>query len=410
VLIGIAGVIAARSLGPEGRGIVGGVLIWGQTLPYIALMGMNSSLTVRVAGGLECAVASAIGSALAWSALAGAVFLVPALIFIPPTLEALGPDARELAGIALVLIPVGILTELLMAILLALHRIRHYNVCRLASPIILCASTVALHATGRITTTAVVILTVGSTLVSLVASCAGVPWRHMLLLPRELLQDFIFGLKAAIAGWANLVNLRFDVLLMSTFVSASQIGYYGIANNAMLPIATIATAAAGLLMPSVARLGTDAPAQITLIRHEVRRYAGISLLGALLLAAAAPFLIPALFGTAFEPAVVLVWILIPGYVARVWAGMITAGAVGMRRTRVGNTIAGSSLAVTVVLLPLLLPRHGALGAAMTSTAAYIVGGLAAALCLRRLDGPHLVEPVEVAPAVPMVGLGQVPTE
>jgi O-antigen/teichoic acid export membrane protein len=254
----------------------------------------------------------------------------------------------------------------------------------MVGPVVLCAGTVTLQLVGTITPSAIVGLTIGGTTATLLFACTGVVWRETLVLPRVLLQDFKFGLKAAVAGWASIVNLRLDVLIMSTSVSAAQIGFYGIANNAMLPIATIAAAAAGLLTPAVARLGSDAVAQTTLITREVSRYVRLSMLGAVGLAAVAPFLIPALFGRAFGPAVVLVWILIPGYLARVWAGLITAGAIGMRRTRVGNAIEGCSLVVTVVLLPFLLPRYGAVGAAVTSTVAYLAAGITAAWSLRRL--------------------------
>jgi hypothetical protein len=54
--------------------------------------------------------------------------------------------------------------------------------------------------------------------------------------------------------------------------------------------------------------------------------------------------------------------------------------------------------VTLALLPFLLPRYEATGAAITSTAAYFVGGLAAAWALRNL-GRRQPDP---APSVPPV--------
>lgn len=396
VLIGVAGIVAARGLGPEGRGIVGGVLIWAQTLPYLALAGMNSSVTVRVARAPTSGTGVAMGNALAYSALAGGLFLVPALLVIPSTLGSLGPHAHELAVAALMLIPFGILAELLFAILISLNRIRRYNVCRLTGPVLVFGGTISLLILDEINPSTIVAVTLAGSMATLATLAGGVPWRKLVLNLDDLWRDFVFGLKAAVAGWASLVNLRFDVLLMSTFASASQIGFYGVANNAMLPIATVAAAAAGLLTPSVARLGTDTRAQISMIRREVVRYSRFSLLGAAALAAAAPALIPLLFGPAFGPAVVLVWILIPGYVARVWAGMVTAGAIGMRRPGVGNLIEGASLVVTVALLPFLLPRYEAVGAAVTSTTAYVVAGIAAAWVLRRLRRSE----ASVAPALP----------
>jgi O-antigen/teichoic acid export membrane protein len=398
VVIGLTSVIAARALGPEGRGIVSAVLVWAQTLPYFAMAGMNSSLTVRVAEDPRAMTGLAVGNALAYSLLAGVVFLVPTLIIVPSTLAPLGRHADELVVIGLLLLPVGILTELFFAILISLGRIRQYNLARLTGPLVTLGGTVFLALIGSITPSAIVLLTLAGGLVTVATLGLGVPWSGLRLGTRELVHDVVFGLKASIAGWANLVNLRFDMLLLSTFAAASQIGFYGVANNATLPIATLAAVAAGMLTPAVARLGTDARAQILMIKRELARYAGISVVAAVLLAVATPVLIPLLFGAGFEPAVVLVWILIPGYVARVWTGMVTAGAIGMRRPGVGNMIEGCSLVVTLALLPFLLPRYEATGAAITSTAAYFVGGLAAAWALRNL-GRRQPDP---APSVPPV--------
>jgi O-antigen/teichoic acid export membrane protein len=176
---------------------------------------------------------------------------------------------------------------------------------------------------------------------------------------------------------------------MATAVTASQVGLYGVANNAMLPVTTVAAAAAGLLTPAVARLTgdgrPDVERQIALIKSEVLRYGLLALAGGALLAAAAPIGIPLLFGEAFRPATMLIWILIPGYVARACAGIVIAGAVGMRRPAVGNLIEGLSLVVTAALLPVLLPHYQAKGAAIASTAAYVTAGVVAGLMLRRMS-------------------------
>ena len=103
-----------------------------------------------------------------------------------------------------------------------------------------------------------------------------------------------------------------------------------------------------------------------------------------MLAALAPIAVPLLFGPAFQPVVLLVWVLIPGYIARTYAGLMTAGTLGVRRTWVGNLAEGAGFAVTAALLPLLLPRYGALGAAITSTASYCTSALVAMLAIRRL--------------------------
>jgi O-antigen/teichoic acid export membrane protein len=402
LVLAIGGVIATRHLGPDGRGVVTAVLTWSQTLPFVALAGLNLSLTVRVAGRVE-EVPAALGSALLYTMVVGGVLLVGSLVVLPPMIERLDPDGETLMAVALTMCPVAILTELLFGILVGINRLRQYNICRLLGPAIVLAGTVALAAADHITPFGIVLLNVAASAATAGCAALRLPWRRLAVMMGRLAADLRFGTKVAVASWLAYANLRLDVLVMSAVVSATQIGYYGVANNAMLPVTALASAAAGLLTPAVAGLtaSTDpartAHSQVALIRDELRRYLVLAVAGAAVLAAGAPVFVPLLFGDAFRPAVTLTWILIPGFVARVCASLVTAGAVGMRRPRIGVMIEGSAVVVTALLLPILLPRHEAIGAAVTSTTAYVVAGLTAIVLLRRLHdtstGGHPASPV-----------------
>lgn len=391
ILMALAGVISSRVLGPSGRGAVTGILVWTQMLPFIALLGVNSALSVRVSSSGRRGLALALGNTLAYSIAVGGVVTIGALAALPSVLNRLGPHAGMISAIALSTIPIAMFAELLFSVNVALDRIRHFIVCRLIGPALLLVSTVLLWAVHALTPESAVIATVSAGSLVAVLAAIGLPWRRSALVWRELRSDVVFGAKLAVAGLFELANVRLDLLVMSTFVSSAQIGFYGVANNAMIPVTTVASAAAGLLIPAVARSLGDGSAsveakraQVRAIRREAARYGLLACAGGCLLAIAAPFGIPLIFGHAFKPAVVLIWILIPGYVIRTYASILVAGAVGMRRASVGNTVEGVSLAATAILLPVLLPLYNAVGAAVTSTVAYTVGGLTAVVLIRRL--------------------------
>jgi O-antigen/teichoic acid export membrane protein len=390
LLIGIAGVLTARALGPGARGLVGGVLAWSQTLPLIAIAGLNSAILLRVSGSRR-STGVALGNAIAYTLGLGSLVIVAAATALPGLLGHLGPHAHRLIFVALLLIPISLANELLFAVQVGLGRIRRYNISRLTSPALIFAGTVTAFAAGRITPTFVVVLTVASAALTTCLASVGLPWRELRLSMRTLREDVGFGLKVTVAGWLGLVNVRLDLMVMAAVVGASQVGYYGVANNAMLPVLSIAGAAAGLLTPAVVQLadgdsgeGPPNARQFRIIQTDARRYALASLAGGAALAAAAPVVIPLLFGRAFHPAVTLIWILIPGYVARALVTVLVAGAVGMRQPHIGNLAEGASLVVTAALLPFLLPRYEAVGAAITSTAAYVTAAGVAVLLFRRL--------------------------
>ena len=414
LIMALAGVVSSRALGPDGKGVTTAVLTWPLTLSWLALLGLNTASSVRVAAHPGSDLRDALGNALLHSLVAGVFVAVCAALVLPAVIADLGSDAESLIQWAVFAIPLFMVADMLMSLNFALGRLRHANLSRLAGPILMLGLIAGLALAGDLTPTNVVVVTIVGAAVGLLVAAFGLPWRRIAVDLRKLVGDLQFGLKTHLTSLLGLTTLRLDLLLMSALVAAAEVGYYGVANNVMLPIGSVAAAAAALLTPAVARAapggltGRAASGHIAHIRRQGRIYLAVALAGGVLVGVAAPFLVPALFGSAFQPAVVLIWILIPGYVGRAYATVLTAGAVGARRTWVGNVTEGVGLVVTLALLPFLLPRYGAVGAAVTSTIAYTSCALTARLALRRLARtaaessvvPGKPEPLPVAEVAP----------
>jgi O-antigen/teichoic acid export membrane protein len=416
VILAIGGVVSARALGPDGKGVVTAVVAWAQILPWISLAGVHTAMSVRVAES-RVDLRPVLGNALTYSAAIGGTVAVAAILIIPSLLSRLGGDAETIAVWALAGMPVGILAEILLAVNLALGRTRLFSLARICGSTVTLVIILALAAADRLSPGGVIIAIVSGSVVSMGVAGYGFPWLRAAVDLRTLVHDLRFGVKAHTTTVLGLANVRLDLLLMSALVPAAQIGYYGVANNLMIPVVTIAGAAASLLTPEVARLRAARDEtrhvhrrQIALIRREARRYLLVSLAGGVALGAASPLLIPFVFTSAFDPAVVLVWILIPGFIANAYSWVVEAGVVGMRRAWVSNASEATGLVITVVLLPLLLPPYEAVGAAVTSTAAYLGSALAAVVCMRIL-ARRMEQGRERGPAEPPeVSLAAVPPE
>jgi len=390
VLMAVAGVLAARSLGPSGRGVVAAVISWPILIGWLSLLGINTAASVRIAGGHRSDLGTTLGTAVAHSIVVGGVVTLGAMFVVPPALAHLGDNADVLAMFALATIPMVVLADILMWVNVALGRIALANWARLVGPTLLLVGTVLLVLREEVTPTTIVALNIIGSVVALALTAIGLPWRRIALSVSELRADLKFGFKAQIGGVLGLTNTRLDLLVMSAFVASSQVGYYAVANNMMVPVISLAAAAGTLLTPKIARMGSrnregvvDA-SQLAAIRREQRLYLILASAGGIALAAITPVVIPLLYGPAFNPAVVLVLVLIPGYVARVYIGLASAGTLGLRRPWVGNVTEGAGLVVTATLLPILLPRYDALGAAITSTAAYTTSALVAMFAMRHL--------------------------
>jgi O-antigen/teichoic acid export membrane protein len=104
----------------------------------------------------------------------------------------------------------------------------------------------------------------------------------------------------------------------------------------------------------------------------VGRLVALGAVAAVVVAASATVVLPVLYGEAFRDAVVpAVWICL-GLVVEPAAGVASGYLLGSGRPGLNSLILGGGFIVTLVLDLLLIPRHGSLGAAWASAAAYLV--------------------------------------
>lgn len=389
ILMAAAGVLTARPLGPDGKGVVAAIVTWTQMLSWASLAGTNSAMTVRVSSAGGRRVGSAVGNAISYSIVAGGVATSVGIVMVPHLLAHLGYGAHRLTLAMLATIPIAVLAELLLAIRLALGDVKLFNGCRLIGPSLSFIVAVAAVSVGRMTPGIYIATLVVASLATTIAAAVGLPWRHVSIDVKALLVDLRFGLKVYLGSLMSFANARLDIVLMATFISASQIGLYSLANNLMAPVTVTAAAFCYLLTPAVATArstpGGSIEAQVVAIRRASRRAMGIAVAGGLVVVVLAPVAVPFAFGRNFQGAVTMVWILVPGYVARSYAGVVAAGCTGLGRAWLPSRIEGAGLIVTAVALPVGLILAAAVGAAIASTLAYMGEGIAALFVTRHLS-------------------------
>lgn len=411
-LLAAHGILAARALGPDGKGLMTALTTWGQVLGWIAIAGLGTASGVRLARmpsgsrPQEDDLRAVLGNTLVFAAVAGGGVAASAAFVLPGALAHLGPSARSLSILSLSLIPIAIIANVTWAVQLALGRSALYNIAQVVNPVVMIAVTSGFMATVGLTPGRAIVSTILGALLSFVVATKGLPWRRMRFSARMLRADLGFGLKVHLGGVFQLANYRLDYLVMSAILPAVQLGLYGTANTFMLPLATVSGAVAVLLTPKVARLAGTTEArdslvwrQRELITAEATRYTLVALGGGIVVALVGPFLLPLLLGSAYRPSIHLMWVLTPGYVVLCFSSVVAAGTAGMGRAWLPVIIQGCSIIVTLVLLPILLPRYQATGAAVTSTLAYATSAVAACGCLIWLKA----RPAESGEAVPPPG-------
>jgi O-antigen/teichoic acid export membrane protein len=193
-----------------------------------------------------------------------------------------------------------------------------------------------------------------------------------------------YGLRGQVGGLITLLNLRLDVAILGAIAGPAILGGYAVASKYAELLRLPGTALTWVFYPRLAKLEQNQAAGVArrMIRPALVGIVVAAVPVALLASPVMRLLYGASFGSAVTPARVLV------------AGMILAGASGVasaylygRGTPGLNSIVlGVGLAITVVLDVTLIPRYGALGAAVASTAAYLTTDALLIGVLLRLSG------------------------
>lgn len=208
-----------------------------------------------------------------------------------------------------------------------------------------------------------------------------------------------YGTRGQVGGLITLLNLRLDFAFLGAIAGPAILGTYAVASKYAELLRLPGTALTWVCYPRLAGIAeADVPAR-------ARRYARPALFTVLLPAALAYLLsgpvIRLLYGARFDDAVPQAQVLLTGMLLAGAAGVASAHLYASGRPGVNSVVLGVGLLVTVVLDVLLIPTHGALGAAWASMVAYLVtDALLIATMLRLTSGvrtrPRRRQPTEVA--------------
>jgi O-antigen/teichoic acid export membrane protein len=179
-----------------------------------------------------------------------------------------------------------------------------------------------------------------------------------------------YGMRGQLGGLLSLVNLRLDVAILGALAGPGVLGVYAVASKYAELLRLPGLALNYVLYPAFAR-SNRRDARIR-TRALLPRAAGLNVLAAIPLALAVAMVLPLLYGRDFRGAVVPALILLAGQLGEGVAGLVGAYLYGVRRPGLNSLAIGVGVVVTVVGDLLLIPRYGAVGAAVTSAAAYLI--------------------------------------
>ena len=367
-----AGIIVAHWLGAKGVGELAVVNVAVATIVQLGSFGLPSSNTYFIAKDRTHFRAATINSLL-FAAVIGSVLAVALSGLASVRPDWFGFVPTELIRIAAVQIPFLLVTLIGLNILLALGKLREFNLLDLVGQSFLLVNAILVLILLRQGLDVLVTLnTITSVLVSLVVVVLLVAagkklveskWRADAALLRRMIT---YGLKFHISTLAGAIIFRADLLVVNHFRTPEEAGVYSVAAQFGMMLMLLPSVIATLLFPRVTA-EQDAHGETT---WQVTKHTAVIMLVCCLAAVPVSFLLPLVYGAAFSEATMLLLILLPGvYLIGLESVLVQHfSALGLPRTIPVYWIV--TLVVNLVLVFALVPQLGAYGAAIASTVSY----------------------------------------
>lgn len=371
----LTGMLAARLLGPAGRGELAAIQVFPTMVASLGVLGVTEALVYFAArepskGGRWFA------SGMALTVLSSIPFALGAYLLMPVILRAQAPAVVEAARFYLLIVLLSATVGLFTFPMQGLGKIARWNVMRLLPALVWLVVLLLGWARGTADAAGLsrsyllgyAALALPFALLALPK--LGGPFRVEPRLWRPLLG---YGLPSVLAFVPAMLNVRLDQMLMAAFLSPESLGLYVVAvswSGALLRV--LLQAIASVLVPRIASEKLD-PARQSARLGQGARLGVITVVPALVvLALITPLVLPLLFGSPYSRAIPAALVLLVAAGFDAFSGVLRAGLRGLGFP--GDVLWGEilGLVVTAVCLALLLRPLDLMGAAIASLVSYLV--------------------------------------
>lgn len=383
----ISGVLIARVLGPEARGVLASGIFWPTVFSAMARCGIDEAVIWRYnQRGADSKVV--LGTAIAITLLASAGTSATAALLLPALLGHKGDTALTLALVyAVTWVPVNNLNVVLTASEQAEMRFLRANTRRVGPTIVYCLIVIALWLTELPSVAAIVTaMVVGELIVLGFGETAGL--RCLNVASRnEAAKLLKIGLRFHAGGLAALISNNIDRAVVVTYLQNDDIGQYVIAwTYATVGFTLLGAVVAFVLVPHIAASGNSEETRrvlTTVLRRTNCAVIGLASVGALL----APFVVPSIFGGEYRPAVQVALPLIFAAAGQALRQIIVRALRGLGEAGIGVTTEVVTIGGFIGIVAIISgAAAGGLGPATVGGAAAFANGiglLVAAFHLRK---------------------------
>jgi antigen flippase len=367
----VTGIITARVLGAEGRGIYFAITLWPPLLAMLATSGLNSAVVFRLRknpASADAVAGAALLLALGWSA----VFMAAGAVLLPVFMQGYLPATVMFAQLCLVVVAMNATQNVIKQ---SFAGVGQYWYCNLTHMLPQLFHLLALVGILLVATVTVENATIALFVSSALAVVAVLSKFIRTLRPRfsavrtEVRELRSYSMRAAPSGLVATFVMYSDRLVLIPLLSARELGFYAVAFSFSRVVQFVQPALQSILLSHMA-----GQSEAALRVHDIANrflLAGLSA-GCVCLWFAGEWLLNLAYGAEFAAAIGLFRLLVIEASLGVLAQVSVQLYLARDRPGVVSVIQGISLGVSLVLLLTLVPRFGAWGAAASLLGAGIV--------------------------------------
>lgn len=398
----LAGVLVARGLGSDGKGIQALVVLIPDMARAVAHMGFGTACTRQIVKQPSRSGAIA-GNLLVFALIVGSLFCAGLWVAFPwlerfvsadsaGAVAAMGDGVTGAIQLAILAVPLLLLEGYLGGALVGSRAILAANVAKVVQTGSFALLVPLLfHSQGVTVTVAVKAWVLSFALGDAVALFALLlvlrgRRRPDLGLAREA---FLFGVKTLPTSISVYLLFRIDVALVRAWRTAEEVGVYAIAASLAMLFQIVGFSVERALVPRLMSKSGEETAVLTPIATRSFVLFGAPL--AAVAALAAYPMVPLLFGEDFAGAVLPLAIILPGLVIGNVGQIANTDLLGRGFPGYASISATFALVVNIGLNVFLIPRYGINGAAIASLVCYTQHGLVLAYIYQRLAGVPMRE-------------------
>ena len=382
----ISGIILARTIGPEGIGVVQLAIF----IPWLIL--------VLTSGGIKLSNIHFIGSGKETTnniigynlffILFHTLVIIPVYIFlIIPILSDIYKDKIPLIILysTTIMITINLIFYYFQGILIGLEKIKEYVFSELIKSLVYIIVIGVIFSLFTLNPFIVYQGFIAGALLGtlfIIYVISRYKYKfHIFFNKNRMTELLAFGMKGQFATIFNVMNLKLDVFIIAYFLEADRLGIYTIAVSLTNILIFIPNSLINILMPKAA----DSAKLKDYLPQIIRIVTALMVVFSLFLLALGKLIILFLYSSKFIDAYILLIVLLPGSIFLGINQMVTSSLTGKGIPSVQSIAAGLGFIMTLLFDFVLIPEIGVLGAAIASSISYISMGLTSMYFLNKYE-------------------------